>query len=301
MKETKINRLRRKFSDNSINLVDIAKYIDPTKNKVLIDLITNKIIETSILAPERISENISNISHLVSPDVLKDQTTMDNISNNILLTSVLEIVHKLIGDDNIYCLNRFKKYWDENKVSHNMQNYQSFDDIVKVVYTLDMEVFKKNNSKAIQRIYEDDKWAVIMPLSYEAAKVYGYGTKWCTSAANNTDSFFRYTKRGILIYIINKKDNEKFAYYKRKDERMGIGESISQIFNQQDLSFDSIDLPLDHHILLSIKDFLRTAPYKSNSEHENYSYVGEEVVKECEAMMDIVQEPQEYAPNAANY
>jgi len=48
----------------------------------------------------------------------------------------------------------------------------------------------------------------VIPLSYEASKVYGANTKWCTTQQQHWNS---YRGKYKLIYIINKKTNVKYA------------------------------------------------------------------------------------------
>jgi hypothetical protein len=52
-------------------------------------------------------------------------------------------------------------------------------------------------------VYEDDRFFVVNPLTYESSCYYGKGTKWCT--ASDTDSQFnKYNIDGKLFYIIDK-------------------------------------------------------------------------------------------------
>jgi hypothetical protein len=54
------------------------------------------------------------------------------------------------------------------------------------------------------KIYDDNNFLVVRPLSHTASRKYGCYSKWC-SATSNKDEFDRYNSSGnYLIYIINK-------------------------------------------------------------------------------------------------
>lgn len=67
------------------------------------------------------------------------------------------------------------------------------------------EIAKERQLKSgVDKIYEDSRWLVVVPKTYEASCHYGAGTKWCTTS-KNTDSYFKtYTTNGVLFYILDK-------------------------------------------------------------------------------------------------
>ncbi|GHT56675.1 hypothetical protein AGMMS49982_23620 [Bacteroidia bacterium] len=64
-----------------------------------------------------------------------------------------------------------------------------------------------------ERMYEDDTFVVVHPLTEAASCVYGKGTQWCTAAANCYNSFNYYNGIGNLYIIINKKRGKKFQFH----------------------------------------------------------------------------------------
>lgn len=70
------------------------------------------------------------------------------------------------------------------------------------------------------KIYEDERISVIVPLTHKGSCKYGAYTKWCVATPSNDEHFNDYKENGILIYfIINSPYPEsdvkqyKFAYY----------------------------------------------------------------------------------------
>ena len=64
---------------------------------------------------------------------------------------------------------------------------------------------RKKLEKQGKKIYEDDKWLVIIPLTHKSSCYYGAGTKWCTTQKDSSTYFDDYKRRGELYYIIDKK------------------------------------------------------------------------------------------------
>ncbi|MEO6303927.1 MAG: hypothetical protein ABIP51_12225, partial [Bacteroidia bacterium] len=70
---------------------------------------------------------------------------------------------------------------------------------------------KMNEAK---KIYEDDRYLVIMPLSENASCTYGAGTKWCISATYE-NKWKSYTSSLVKFYFIfDKQLNDKNPLYK---------------------------------------------------------------------------------------
>jgi hypothetical protein len=67
--------------------------------------------------------------------------------------------------------------------------------------------------KQTKKLFDNDEWLVIIPLSYEASKMYGMETKWCTTQERYWNDYIRNYK---LIYVINKITNNKYAISRDK-------------------------------------------------------------------------------------
>ena len=64
-----------------------------------------------------------------------------------------------------------------------------------------------------ERVYESDRYVVMVPETKEASCYYGAGTKWCT-AQTDRDYFTNYKKSGELYYIIDKTKPTSDPFYK---------------------------------------------------------------------------------------
>lgn len=115
----------------------------------------------------------------------------------------------IFGYENLSKLVDFEKHSRANRLEKSdIGTYRNFKDISKAVDVADEIVRLKEVEKQVKKLYDTDTWLVVIPLSYEASKVYGANTKWCTTQEQHWNS---YRGKYKLIYIINKKTNVKYA------------------------------------------------------------------------------------------
>jgi hypothetical protein len=119
------------------------------------------------------------------------------------------IMISLLGYENLSLLVDFEKHSRANRLSNpDIGQYKNFNDIKKEVQRADEVVKLKELEKQVKKLYETDFWLVVIPLSFEASKMYGANTKWCTTQERHWDD---YKSKYKLIYIINKKNDIKYA------------------------------------------------------------------------------------------
>lgn len=64
-----------------------------------------------------------------------------------------------------------------------------------------------------EKVYEDDKWLIVVPHTQEASCYYGKGTEWCTAANKSYNLFDDYNEEGPLYININKTNNKKYQFH----------------------------------------------------------------------------------------
>ena len=117
----------------------------------------------------------------------------------------------------------------ENRVKNNPKDINSYPTLESLRLIVNALEETKKERPDRDRIYQDDKWTVIVPKSHGAACKYGVHSNWCVSTSNS-QYFDRYTKEkdALLFFIIwrNKRvDTDKTEYkiainaeYKRWDD-----------------------------------------------------------------------------------
>jgi len=66
----------------------------------------------------------------------------------------------------------------------------------------------------VEKIYEDNRFVVVVPKTHTASCYYGAGTKWCTASKDTKSHFSTYKGNGELYYIIDKTLPTSNPYYK---------------------------------------------------------------------------------------
>lgn len=218
------------------------------------------------------------------------------------ISNILRVVGDYYGYNDFKTINKFIELNEKNLIKQNdLSRFKSFEDLERQVSLAELRLIDKDLEKQIIKLYETDEWLVLKPMSFLASKKYGASTKWCTTQENNPDYYLRYSRRGILIYCMNKFTGEKVAAFKNLD--MSYDRETS-FWNMIDNRIDSIESGLPIEVMEIIKnEFSNTT--KTNwdllsdkdrnkqliwIENEFYSKKSYETEETTEAMMDIPME-----------
>jgi hypothetical protein len=98
----------------------------------------------------------------------------------------------------------------------------------------------KEMEKQVKVVFENDEWLLVRPLTYLSSKKYGSNTKWCTTTESNPEYFLKYSKKGVLIYCINKMTGYKVASFYSLDKH----DPEFSFWNQKDSRIDSLETEL---------------------------------------------------------
>ena len=109
-----------------------------------------------------------------------------------------------------------------NKIEQkDIMKYKSLQDLYTVVEPFisnpDQAATKSEEVRRIkegaEKVYEDEKWLVVVPHTQEASCYYGKGTQWCTAADESYDYFDHYNKQGLLYINILKGTDTKYQFH----------------------------------------------------------------------------------------
>jgi hypothetical protein len=122
----------------------------------------------------------------------------------------------LFGEEQVESLNEFERHCKAKRVEKNDISQHTDFRSLKVEVEKAKEILRlKELEKQTKKLFDNDEWLVIIPLSYEASKMYGMETKWCTTQERYWNDYIRKYK---LIYVINKITNNKYAISRDKTE-----------------------------------------------------------------------------------
>jgi len=102
-----------------------------------------------------------------------------------------------IGINLIKSFDKYQSQLDKKDINQ----YESFEELDSALFPIKQKQKEKELEKQIDKIYEDDKFVVIIPKNEESSCKYGSGTKWCTTS-KGAGHFGRYTSGGQLLFYI---------------------------------------------------------------------------------------------------
>jgi len=305
-----IKKLKKENEFLNLNLANMLERFDTSKTKKYSQFLVkmlNKQIENWQAEQDSFKPAIQSERIHISP-------TERIVPNN----SYENMLSRLFFCDFIFSWNRMERFVEFTELMErglidekDISKYDSWDMLeIQLFEAKNREMFKKSK-KEIHKIFEDDNYMIFKPLTYAASCSYGYQTKWCTAMVNDPGYFYNHS-RGILIYLIDKKQNKKFAFYKHFPQLYEDLEShedyMFKTFNQEDKQIDTIQTGLPMNILQII---LMECDLKSPTTIPNYRLFSEEEKNEMrryngplpednvnggEKMLKVAEEPMPLAP-----
>ena len=105
----------------------------------------------------------------------------------------------------------------------NIDSYDNLSQLERIMDEVDSSQTRKEKEtqakEGVDKLYEDERWLLVKPNTYEGSCYYGSSTKWCTASKEAPHHFQDYSKDGNLFYIIDKSkdlgDFYKIALYKK--------------------------------------------------------------------------------------
>jgi hypothetical protein len=210
---SRIDELKRQNPNLNVNLIDLIAEADP-------------------------SDSYKYLGFLIK--MLKENSSNNNMN----------ILRHIFGEENILALKKFDDHSKANRIKvKDIGLFNSFKQIKDEVSYADEVVRIKEMEKQTKILYKDENWLVLIPLSYEASKLYGNGTKWCTTQERY---WKQYLPDYMLIYIINRKDEtKKFAISSKSDVDLVEG------WKSNDDPINPFMIPIPTQILSIITEVIR--------------------------------------------
>jgi len=194
---------------------------------------------------------------------------------------------------------RFMELMERGVITNkNLDEYSTMYDIIRAnsegEYRLSMRSDITDNE--CYRLYDDDKYLAVLPLTIKSSLKYGAGTKWCTASKENPNVFDDYYRKGLLIYIIDKLNMDKFAintdnrntiyYWNIIDERIfnppvwfsGEVSNVVSSFIRENLGLSNFDFNSDGKIK---EENIKLYRSKIIPQEINLGYVNREIVEQA--------------------
>jgi len=231
----KLKILKEQNKKYNLSILDFIRLLDPSKTGKFLRILLNEL---------KSYDNSIDIS----------QGNVWELSNQVEVSKGIneEIINLLIeclgGVDVINDLEKFEVLCEENLIAvKDIQQYQSLGEVSLAV--IDAEEKRKGSLPKKTIILDDSEYLVLKPLNIFASRKYGASTKWCTSS-KEPKTFYDYSNKGILLYILSKQNNKKWAvYYDVKDKELSW-------WNTRDVLTDGYLVDLPEKLKKDILDYI---------------------------------------------
>jgi hypothetical protein len=211
---SKIDKLKEQHPELNVSIIDLLSKIDPSD--------TNKYVEFLIKQ-------------------IKNSYDYDGDNTNLSLYIITEIV----GDVNVETLNEFDRHCKANRIKKNdISQYKNWTEMKESVRITNESVKQKELETQVIKLLDNDEYCVVIPLSYEASKIYGANTKWCTTQEQHWKNYIRDYK---LIYIMDKVKNDKYAVSIKTGDKSKIQGWLSD-----DKEVSPLTLPISSEVITLI-------------------------------------------------
>jgi hypothetical protein len=194
---SRIDRLKEQHPELNITIVDMLAAVDPTDTYKYTEFLI-KMFKKSFTGNEK--ENIA-----------------------------LTLGTDLVGDKYSKNLNEFEEHVKANRIQKkDISQYTSFDEIKEQVKMAEEIVKQKELEKQIEKLFEDDEYLVLIPLTKESNQTYGSNTKWCTTMEHG-GYWEKYSENYKIIFVLNKQTGNKIAISKGNYNNEGV-----KVWDQKD-------------------------------------------------------------------
>ena len=230
--------------ENSVNMYNLFSMFSPNEKSKYVDLLLRLLKKTPGLDSHRkeIDEYLF-IEHNIEKEKLKEFTDLE-------IVFFYRIIENMFNSNDLKSFRKFCDYNERGLIRQNdLSKYNTFEELLNSLSIAETIVETKTMEKQVRIVFENDEWLMIRPLTFQASKKYGSNTKWCTTQENNPDYFMKYSKRGVLIYTINKKSGYKVAAFHSLDKN----EPEFSFWSQKDTRIDSMETELTSNLLDMIK------------------------------------------------
>ena len=123
-----------------------------------------------------------------------------------------EITHNL--KEILLAVSKFDTQNQRLKIK-DLNQYKNLDQLFDTLQKLGQTARRTVEiSDEVDRIYEDNRFVVVVPKTHKSSCYYGAGTKWCTASKDTDSHFSNYKSSGELYYIIDKTLPTSSPYYK---------------------------------------------------------------------------------------
>ena len=252
---TRLKEFKENNPEYSWSIIDVLSSIDISKTNKFVPLFLRVIKSENMKGWHQ--ADIDEVAERISRTKIgytKEQLKGVSFQEFFPIYLQLRAIESMINDENREMLSEFMDCYEKGYIKNvDLNKINTLEEVMNLVSLSSISKIKNELSKQVINVFEDDRWLLVRPLTWEASKKYGSATRWCTTNSNNPDHFYRYAKRGILLYCINLETGYKVALF--KDTNVDVGSTGEMSFwNAKDDRIDSMQTELDFYLYEIIRN-----------------------------------------------
>lgn len=274
---SRIDELKKQYPELNISVFDLLNRMDTSKTYKYMPLLC-KIFGERFDADKQyeIENNKSKINQ--AKNELQEMLTNRGVSHSDLSFSELYTMYQFTdfyNSETFTTIKEFIERMDKNQIDNkDVTSYPNLQSLRTAVSLASIKELDKELESQVIKEYQDEKWIVVRPLTFQSSIKYGASTRWCTTYLKEKNYFAKYWKNGILVYFINKENGYKFAGYKSLD-----GGNELSFWNAADNRVDYLDVEADDYLFPIVKRIFSSTKTNKDFCSEELAY---SVLKECE-------------------
>jgi len=189
--------------------------------------------------------NYKYLNFLLTLYYLSNSTKGISDSNvNGYVNSAMKDANELVKKVELF--ERFPKSFSKTDINQYLNSVEDrvlflneFNEVLKKIESREEE---ERNKKQSKKIYEDNQYLIVKPLSTTASCYYGKSTRWCT-AAKKDNQFANYAYRGDLYYVIDKTIAKEYEHLSKYAVFHDKATNNVKVYDSNDILMEYYELP----------------------------------------------------------
>lgn len=206
--EGRVEDVKKRYPQPTWDVIDELVEIDPSSNNKYLDWMAKTYLGRTIQwfkdnASDR--ESYYNWTLDQVPDTSEDPRWRQNPLWRSVRNSISDSTVRELRDNLEHFHKNPSKY--EIKDINQFKSQKEFDDAVEIAkQKLSRKEMKETG---VDKVFEDDRFILMMPKTHKASCRYGARTKWCVTMRGYSGYFENYFGQGPIFFLIDKSQPEK--------------------------------------------------------------------------------------------
>ena len=206
--EGRVENVKKKYPEPMWDEIDKLVDADPSSNNKFLEWMAKHFLNKTIKGfKDNAGESNSYWSWTIDqvPDVSQDDRWTTNRGLDRAMQSLNSSTLKNLADDLEHFLKNPSKY--EIKDINQFDSIDAFQDAAD---TAKQKLSRKEMKETgVDKVFEDDRFILLMPKTHKASCRYGARTRWCVTMRDYSGYFENYFGQGPIFFLIDKSQPER--------------------------------------------------------------------------------------------